>query len=95
MVPQHRLHNLRYITSSGAIIVIIKPGGLKSRDQSRLRFLDLLRSTFETCRDYPSCRDQHFLFLGRDTILIVRYDFCMGCTPTWVMLRSNFINRRD
>jgi hypothetical protein len=62
MVPQHRLHNLRYITSSGTIIVIIEPGGLKSRDQSRLRFLDLSRSTFETCRDYPSSQNQIFLF---------------------------------
>jgi hypothetical protein len=84
MGPKHRLHNLRYITSNGAIIVIFKPGGVESWDQSRSRsrFHDLSRSTFETCRDYPSCRDQNFLFLGRDTIVIVWYDYCMGmgCT---------------
>jgi hypothetical protein len=43
-----------------------KPVGLDSRDQSRLRFLDLSRSTFETCRDYPYCRDKIIFFLGQD-----------------------------
>ncbi len=37
-----------------------KPGGLDSRDQSRSRFLDLLRQTFKTCRDFMDCRDEFF-----------------------------------
>jgi hypothetical protein len=32
---------------------LIKPGGLDSQDQWRLRFLDPSRSTFETYQDYP------------------------------------------
>jgi hypothetical protein len=37
-------------------------GGLDNWDQSRSRFLDLSRSTFETCQDYPLCWDQNFYF---------------------------------
>ncbi len=46
--------------------VLTKHGGLDSRDQSRLRFIDLSRSTFETCREYPYCRDKIIFCLGRD-----------------------------
>jgi hypothetical protein len=45
------------------VLVFGKPGGLDSREQSR--FLDLSRSTFEKCRDYPYCQDNIF-FLSRD-----------------------------
>ncbi len=42
-------------------------GGLDSRDQSRSRsrFLDLLRSTFETFQDYPYCGEKIIFCLGR------------------------------
>ena len=46
------------------VLVFGKPGGLDSREQSR--FLDLSRSTFEKCRDYPYLRDKIIFFLGRD-----------------------------
>ena len=50
--------------------VRIKLGGLNSRNQSRsrLRFLDLSRSTFETCRDYPYCQDK-IIFFSRSRFL--------------------------
>jgi|FrelakmetLWP11LW_1041352.scaffolds.fasta_scaffold49918_1 hypothetical protein len=48
--------------------VLGKPGGLNSPDQSklRLRLLDLSRSIFETCQDYPLCWDKIFFCLGHD-----------------------------
>ncbi len=43
--------------------ILIKVGGLDSRDQSRSRSRTsfVSRLTFENCRDYPSCRGQNFL----------------------------------
>ncbi len=48
--------------------LIIKVGGLDSRDQSRSRSRTSIvsRLTFENRRDYPSCRDQLFFYLGQD-----------------------------
>jgi hypothetical protein len=40
------------------VLVFGKPGGLDSREQSR--FLDLSRSTFEKCRDYPFVQNEGF-----------------------------------
>jgi hypothetical protein len=58
------------ITPHSVIVFLMvrlsKPGGLNSWDQSRSRFLDLSRATFEKCQDYPECRDKIIFFLGRD-----------------------------
>ncbi len=39
------------------------------------------RLTFENRRDYPSCRDQLFFYLGRDFSVetLSRRDFCRDC----------------
>ncbi len=51
----------------------INPGGLDSQDQlrSRLRTSIMSRLTFENCQDYPSRRDQFFLFRSRFLKLIL------------------------
>ncbi len=57
-----------------------KPGGLDSRDQLRLRsrFLNLSRSTFETCRDYPYCQDK--IIFSRSKFLKLRlFNRDSGC----------------
>jgi hypothetical protein len=55
------------ITIHCLINTYAKPGGLDIRDRlrSRSRFLDLLRSTFETCQDCPYCWDKIFLSWSR------------------------------
>jgi hypothetical protein len=61
------LNSLRFKPAKQFNCAINKPGGPDSRDQSRsrLRFLDLSRSTFEKCRDYPYCQDNIFFSQSR------------------------------
>ncbi len=55
----------------GCLFWFYNLGGLDSRDQSRsrLRSSFVSRLTFENRREYPSCQDQLFFFLGRDLSL--------------------------
>jgi hypothetical protein len=81
---QFEFHPRYYIKCSH----LFKGGGLNSQDQSRLRSrcLDLLRPTFETCRDYPYCLDNIF-FLSVEIFKIETFpvetwscqDFCQDC----------------
>jgi hypothetical protein len=57
------------------------------RDQLRLRFLDLSRSTFETCRDYPYCWDK----ISIETSQLLRQAFwnCRDCLDRLFLLFSS------
>jgi hypothetical protein len=68
-----------------------KPGGLDCWDQSRSRFLDLSRLTFEKCRDFLDCR-QTFFCLGHWDFSVGTLscqDFCWDC---WDLSRNLDIN---
>jgi hypothetical protein len=58
-------------------------GGLDSQDQARSRFLDMSRPTFETCQDYPCCRDK-IIFFSVEFVKIETFQSRLSCVEFFI-----------